>query len=149
VHRFELAVNRLLAPAERAAEVERVAAQVDRAIAAGHSVLVYTSRQLVTGPNGEVSLRIGQAVSSALVAVVRSLTNRPAWVIAKGGITSSDVATRGLEVRRAQVLGQALPGIPIWHTGAESRWPGLVYVVFPGNVGGPDALADMIETLEG
>ena len=35
----------------------------------------------------------------------------PAWVVAKGGITSHDVAVRGLGIRRAEVLGQLLPGL--------------------------------------
>ncbi|HSJ56934.1 MAG TPA: nucleotide-binding domain containing protein, partial [Anaerolineae bacterium] len=147
VRSVELRVDRLLAPAGRASEVQRVAAHVDRAISDGQDALVYTSRQLVTDADREKSLQIGQAVSSALVDVVRALSTRPAWVIAKGGITSSDVATRGLGVTRALVLGQALPGVPIWYTGGESRWPDLVYVVFPGNVGGPDALARMIQIL--
>jgi len=45
-------------------------------------------------------------------------------------------------VKRALVLGQILPGIPVWELGAETKFPGLPYVVFPGNVGGLDALAE-------
>jgi uncharacterized protein YgbK (DUF1537 family) len=70
-------------------------------------------------------------------------------VIAKGGITSSDVATEGLSILRAEVLGQAIPGIPVWRAGSGSRWPGQVYVVFPGNVGGPEALGEMVCVLRG
>ncbi|MGI6367062.1 MAG: four-carbon acid sugar kinase family protein [Anaerolineae bacterium] len=114
-----------------------------------HDVLVYTSRTLVTaGPVGG-ALDVGQRVSAALVALVASLQTRPAWVIAKGGITSSDIATEALHIRRAWVRGQAIPGVPVWRTGAESLWPDLDYVVFPGNVGGPDALARMITILRG
>jgi len=39
------------------------------------------------------------------------------------------------------VMGQALPGVPVWRLGMETRWPGMAYVVFPGNVGGDDAMA--------
>ena len=101
-------------------------------------------RSAIPGP-----LRIGQHVSTALVEIVSGLREDPAWIIAKGGITSSDIATRALGVKRAQVLGQALPGVPVWRTGQESRWPGLTYVVFPGNVGGPSAIADVIRLLRG
>ena len=72
---------------------------------------------------------------------------RPNFVIGKGGITSSDVATRGLGIRRAQVLGQILPGIPVWKCGSESRFPGLIYVVFPGNVGAETSLADAVKKM--
>jgi uncharacterized protein YgbK (DUF1537 family) len=68
-------------------------------------------------------------------------------LIAKGGITSSDLATKALGVKRALVRGQILPGIPLWEVGAESRYPGLVYVVFPGNVGGDDALVQARQKL--
>jgi uncharacterized protein YgbK (DUF1537 family) len=88
-------------------------------------------------------------VSQALVDIVAGLSQKPAWVIAKGGITSSDIATKGLNIKRAQVLGQAIPGVPIWRAGEGSRWPGLIYVVFPGNVGGPEAIAQMTEILRG
>jgi uncharacterized protein YgbK (DUF1537 family) len=47
------------------------------------------------------------------------------------------------------VLGQVLPGVPVWQLGAEARFPGLNYVVFPGNVGGADALAAAVAKLSG
>jgi uncharacterized protein YgbK (DUF1537 family) len=68
-------------------------------------------------------------------------------LIAKGGITASDVATKGLNVKRALVLGQILPGVPVWQLGPESRYAGIPYVVFPGNVGGDDALAVTVQAL--
>jgi uncharacterized protein YgbK (DUF1537 family) len=45
------------------------------------------------------------------------------------------------------VLGQLLPGVPVWRLGSESRFPGVIYIVFPGNVGGPDALAQAYDLL--
>jgi uncharacterized protein YgbK (DUF1537 family) len=53
-----------------------------------------------------------------------------------------------LKVKRALVLGQILPGVPVWQLGQESRYPGLVYIVFPGNVGGPEALAEVVAKLK-
>ncbi len=72
---------------------------------------------------------------------------RPRYLVAKGGITSSDIATDALAMRRAQVLGQILPGVPVWQAGPESLHPGLAYVVFPGNVGGDDALVQVVRAL--
>jgi len=40
-----------------------------------------------------------------------------------------------------------LPGVPVWRLGLESRWPGMAYIVFPGNVGDDDALADIRQRL--
>lgn len=46
----------------------------------------------------------GERVGTALVACVSGLTERPRFLLSKGGITSSDVATQGLGMKRAQVI---------------------------------------------
>jgi uncharacterized protein YgbK (DUF1537 family) len=76
---------------------------------------------------------------------------RPAWVIAKGGITSHDVAARGLGIRRAEVLGQMQTGIvsvlrPIE---AAPEAVDVPYVVFAGNVGDETTLANVIDVFRG
>ena len=65
---------------------------------------------------------------------------RPRYLLAKGGITSHDLAAKALRVKRAVVLGQIVPGVPVWRCGAESRFPDLAYIVFPGNVGSTESL---------
>jgi uncharacterized protein YgbK (DUF1537 family) len=144
----ELSVRRILG-AESADEVTRVVRAADEALRAGQDALVYTSRERITERGRAGDLEVGQQVSAALVDVVRRVGPTPRYLIAKGGVTSSDVATEGLGVERAWVLGQILPGIPVWRLGAESRFPGLPYVVFPGNVGADDSLAEAVHILRG
>lgn len=144
---IEVDVSALLDDALRAPALAAALAALNSALAAGRDTVVYTSRQLITGPDAAASLAIGRRVSEALIHLVRHLAVAPRYLIAKGGITSSDTATLGLGVRRALVLGQALPGVPVWKLGAEARFPGLGYVVFPGNVGGDTALADLVARL--
>ena len=79
--------------------------------------------------------------------LVGRLKVTPAFVIAKGGITSSDVGTKALAVKKANVLGQIRPGIPVWQTGEESRFPMTPYVIFPGNVGEITTLRESVEVL--
>ncbi len=143
----ELSVENLLNPDERSAEVARAARGVEALLARGSDVALYTSRRLATGRSADENLAIGEIVSRSLVEIVATLRTRPRWLIGKGGITSSDVATGALGVRRALILGQAQPGVPVWQLGPETRWPGLAYVVFPGNVGGPDALGQLVTAL--
>jgi uncharacterized protein YgbK (DUF1537 family) len=145
---LELRVPRLLDAGSRADEIGRALDRVERGLRRGQDVLLYTSRELII-PTGIPQLRVAQQVSDALVEVLRRLSVHPAYLIGKGGITSSDLATGGLGVRKAQVLGQVVPGVPVWQLGPESKYPGLPYVVFPGNVGGPDALAQAIRILRG
>jgi uncharacterized protein YgbK (DUF1537 family) len=144
---FELPVPRLLE--ERAGDqIRAVTAQVSGAIAGGRTALVYTSRELIAQDAGRDHAAIAAVVSAAVTQIAATIEARPAWIIAKGGITSSDVATRGLGVRRARVLGQVATGVPVWRLGAETRFPGLPYVVFPGNVGAGDTLAALIALLD-
>lgn len=131
------------------AEADRLAAEASARIAAGRVATVYTSRRLHTAGTGspEDDLALSVRVSRALVRLVAGITARPRFVVAKGGITSSDIGVRALGVRRATVLGQALPGVPVWRLGPESRFPGIPYLVFPGNVGDEDALARIVSIL--
>jgi uncharacterized protein YgbK (DUF1537 family) len=144
---IELNVTDLLQAARRDAALADAIATVNTALGAGRDTVVFTSRELATASDAAASLDIGRRISDALIAIVQGLAVRPRYLIAKGGITSSDTATRGLGVRRAIILGQALPGVPVWKLGSETRFPGLGYVVFPGNVGSDSALADLVRQL--
>jgi uncharacterized protein YgbK (DUF1537 family) len=149
----EMSVLRLLEPESREEELGRVAEEVNVALASSE-VVVYTSRELVTADEvGLSNFEIGAAVSGALVEVMRRVDRALplSFVVAKGGITSSDIATKGLEVRRAEVAGPLLPPaiVPVWILPEENDFPGLPYVIFPGNVGGPGSLAQAIEILRG
>jgi uncharacterized protein YgbK (DUF1537 family) len=115
------------------------------------TVAVYTSRRLLTAGTGssEDDLALSVGVSRALVRLVSGLGVRRVFLVAKGGITSSDIGSAGAGRPRATVLGQALPGVPVWQLGPESRFPGMAYVVFPGNVGDEDALRTLWNRLSG
>ena len=143
----EVMVTKLLLENDRGEEIRRVIDQATELLTAGRDVAVYTSRQLVTGKDAVESLAIGSIVSDSLIRIVQGIQIQPRYLVAKGGITSSDVATKGLGVRRAMVIGQALPGVPAWKIGAESRYPGMSYIVFPGNVGDDDALVRIQQNL--
>lgn len=131
------------------AEVERVLAQVEELLPAGRSVAVFTRRDRLDLPSEDKDrqLQISTQISDAVTSIIGKLSVRPSFIVAKGGITSSDVGTKALRVRKALVKGQIRPGIPVWQTGAESRFPGLPYVIFPGNVGREDDLKKIAEIL--
>ncbi|XWS50840.1 hypothetical protein CRYUN_Cryun12cG0124300 [Craigia yunnanensis] len=131
---------------EREEEINRSAEMASVFLAARKDTLIMSSRELITGKSASESLEINFKVSSALVEVVRRITTRPRYILAKGGITSSDLATKALEAKRAKVVGQALAGIPLWELGSESRHPGVPYIVFPGNVGDSKALAEVVRS---
>lgn len=132
-----------------AAEVERVVGESEKLINQGITPVCYTKRTLLSLENDtkESALLRSVKISDGVQSLVARLGVTPAFVIAKGGITSSDVGVRALGVRRANVLGQICPGIPVWQTDPQSRFPGIPYVIFPGNVGEEGTLKEAVEIL--
>jgi uncharacterized protein YgbK (DUF1537 family) len=147
----ELDVTAVTDPARRDAHVTEVTKEVVDALA-GSEVLLFTSRTLLRDADPAVSLDIARQVSTAVIEVVRgTVPAEPAWVVAKGGITSHDVAVRGLGIRRATVLGQLLPGLVSVFRPVEAfpEVVGTPYVVFAGNVGDDGTLAYVIDLFRG
>jgi uncharacterized protein YgbK (DUF1537 family) len=144
----EIRVEALLDDRIRDDEIERVAKEADQALKEGNDFLTFTSRQLVTGKDAKSSLEIGQQISEGLIAIVHRISTTPRYILAKGGITSSDIATLGLNVKQASICGQILPGVPVWELGDESRLPGLADIVFPGNVVDAYALFEIVKQLK-
>ena len=147
LHVIELPVTKLIHSAEDVTEiVDNTIEDASRSLQSGQDVLIMTSRDLVVGQDATSSLSIGGLVADSLVRIMQGIEVRPRYVIAKGGITSSDMATKGLKMKRAMILGQAAAGVPLWMCDEEtSRHRGVPYVVFPGNVGGEHTLADLVE----
>lgn len=144
---LEIDVSLVLGP-ERDEHLSDLVNQAVQSMEQGN-VVVRTSRTLVTGNDPEDSLRIARNVSDALVEVIQRIlaSSPPRFVVAKGGITSSDVASRGLGITRAIVRGPMLPGIVSLWEPSEGPARGIPYIVFAGNVGDDQALADVVDKL--
>ena len=148
---IEFRAGRVLEEGGLKDEVETVVAKAEELIKNGKTVVVFTSRDLVkldTDDKDKI-LEASVAISDAVTSVIGNLKVKPNFIIAKGGITSSDVGTKALRVRRATVMGQIKPGIPVWMTGEESKFPNMPYVIFPGNVGEVTTLREAVEILMG
>jgi uncharacterized protein YgbK (DUF1537 family) len=91
------------------------------------------------------SLGAGAMMMDRLTELVGSIRDDVDAVVAKGGITSA-AAALSLGAQVARVEGQLAPGIALWSLHVEGRRP-MPYVVVPGNVGGPDALTQVLDQL--
>lgn len=145
---LEIEAAKVIDDATREAHIE------DLVTTAVHSlgeknVVIATSRTVIKGKDGEESLSISRKISSAVVEIVQKILERrpPKFVIAKGGITSSDVATKGLSIRHATVIEPMLPGIVSLWSGQDGPAQGIPYIVFAGNVGDETSLAEVAEKL--
>lgn len=144
---IEVAVTNLIDEATKSEEIARVAEEMNDGLRRGLDVAVFTSRETLLTLGGDASLLAGSRISSGLSDIIRLLETRPRYLVAKGGITSYDIATRSLGVKRAMCIGQILPGVPVWELGDSSKFPGLKYVAFPGNIGDPDWLSKVVKKL--
>lgn len=151
LHFEEFNSDLVLEPEKFEKEIARVGRLCEENITAGITVVVYTKRTLLSLPDDtkEAALLRSVQISEAVLRLVAERTTEPAFIIAKGGITSSDIGVKALKVRRAEVIGQAAFGVPVWRCGPESRFPGIPYIIFPGNVGEEDTLKKVAETLLG
>lgn len=116
--------------------------------AGGLTPVIYTSRGELQFASEARRLAFGELVSAFLMAIVRQLPSDIGWLISKGGITSNDVLSTGLELRLSRVLGQILPGCSVVRCPSQHpRHPDMPVVIFPGNVGDDLALATVYRRL--
>ncbi len=122
--------------------LQEVNSQIEQIHAGGQTPAVYTSREELTFSDTQTRLAFGEAVSTLLMDIVKSLPSDIGFLISKGGITSNDTLSKGLALTAARLLGQVIPGVSIVTTAADHpQFANLPVVLFPGNVGDDDGLA--------
>lgn len=147
IERIEVQAKNLLDVRTKIQEINKVVESANTYLKSGKDVVVYTSRELIQGNGAQENLEIGKKISEGLVMILSKIKYQPRYLVAKGGITSSDMATKWLLVQRALVIGQVLPGVPVWKLGQESLYPEMPFIIFPGNVGEIDALVQLQKKL--
>lgn len=88
-------------------------------------MILYTSRGVPVQGDGAGGLVFGERVGAALVACVAGLAGRPRFLVSKGGITSSDVATQALGMKRAQVSVDGGRSGLAWRVAGSRVWQSL------------------------
>jgi uncharacterized protein YgbK (DUF1537 family) len=122
--------------------------EAEAAFASGLHGVFYTSRGERRFDSTQQRLAFGERVSGFLVKIVRNLPQEIGFLISKGGITSNDTLSLGLALRTARVLGQIRAGCSVVRCPEDHpRYPDLPVVIFPGNVGGDEALAEAYRIL--
>ncbi len=113
----------------------------------GNTPVIFTSREEIRLKNKTDRLQLGNKISGFLVSIVTKLPEQPGYIVAKGGITSHDILTKGLNIDSARVSGQIIPGVPVIITGKAHKFPEMPYIIFPGNVGDENALKTVLKKL--
>lgn len=107
--------------------------------------VISTSRNFADEVAGfDAGMRVARGLAGTLAALAdldRVL------VVSKGGITSTVNVHHGLGADSARVVGPVAPGVSLWSIpDGDGTRPVLI---FPGNVGSTDALADLVDALVG
>jgi uncharacterized protein YgbK (DUF1537 family) len=138
---IEVDVERIAS--DRQTLLDGIIRQTNQAHGQGLTSVVYTSRVERNFADQASRLAFGGQVSGFLMDVVRNLPASLGFLISKGGITSNDVLSSGLALRASRLAGQILAGCSVVRCPEDHpRYPLLPVVIFPGNVGGEDALAE-------
>ena len=136
---IEVDVERVLHDGD--ALMQNLLSEIKQRAEEGLTPVVYTSRKEVRLTDADERQHLGQLISDFLVEMVARLPFVPSYLVAKGGITSNDILTKGLALKSAVVLGQIVPNVPCVMT---DNFP---YIIFPGNVGCDDSLREVYEKL--
>ncbi|MEM9540878.1 MAG: four-carbon acid sugar kinase family protein [Cyanobacteria bacterium P01_E01_bin.42] len=146
---IEVEVTRLRDnPDARTALRSEILEKVNAAYNSGQTPTIFTSREELQFDDIQQRLDFGKEVSGLLMDIVKGLPEEISFLISKGGITSNDVLSTGLELRSARLLGQILAGCSMVITpDNHSQFPKLPVVLFPGNVGDDRGLATVYQRL--
>ena len=143
---IELRPRLLAEEAGREREIAQAVDEARRCLDGGVSPVVFTSRVREESDN---FLETGNRIMAGLCETLRRLDRRPAFIVAKGGITSIELARAALQVTEAEVLGQVERGVPVRRLSGNTGWDSIPYVVFPGNVGDEASLRRVVGVLQG
>ena len=143
-------VDVALLPDQGSKLLNSVLQRIEAAHAHQRTAVILTSRKERTFTSETMRLAFGGTISNFLIDVVKRLPADIGFLICKGGITSNDILSRGLDLRMARVLGQVLPGCSVvCCPDNHPRYPNLPVVIFPGNVGDDSSLATVFRRLAG
>ena len=142
----EVAAARLAAThgADRAAAIAAAAAQARARLAAGGLAIVATSRET---PAELLAAEPGMRIARGLAAVLAGARSGAGVIVSKGGITSAVNVADGFGAAEALVVGPVADGIALWRVPVDGGDTDAALLVVPGNVGGDDALADLVDAL--
>ena len=127
--------------------VASITNRIDDALSSSRDVVIYTSRDVITGSSPEEYLKIGSKITDTLAEIVGNQKIKPRYIISKGGTTSEKLLINAMGVKKAIVPGQILPGVLVLELGQEAKYPGLRMVLFPGNVMGSTSIANIVKDL--
>ncbi len=138
-----LPTDRIIGGDREAAALE--AAEQLRSGLAERGIAILASERVRRVEHGD--LASGSAVMDMLTQIVSRLRGEFDAIVCKGGITSAQMATDGIGVGQARVIGQLEPGVSLWELRQENGCV-MPYAVIPGNVGHNRTMLDVVASFQ-
>ncbi|APB33282.1 hypothetical protein GlitD10_0964 [Gloeomargarita lithophora Alchichica-D10] len=146
VQGIELAIAQLLQGKTPLDVVEMAVKSITATLNQGLIPVLYTPRQELRFPDTQTRLHFGKQVAEVTSLLVHHLPSEIGFLVSKGGITSNEILSHGLNLTAVRLLGQIAPGINVICTPVNHpQFPNLPVVIVPGNVGGIDVLTRIVQ----
>ena len=137
-------------PLEMLASLEQAwLAQLQAALAAGQTPVLFTSRGELACRSSAERRRLGLELAALMARLAAALAPQLGYLISKGGITTHTLLADGLALARVELQGQLLPGLSLVLTPSDGAVPGLPVLTFPGNLGDSETLRTAWWLMEG
>ncbi|WP_255347110.1 four-carbon acid sugar kinase family protein [Thermotoga sp. 2812B] len=105
-----------------------------------YDICIFTPRRYLKGiSNSEIHDTLKQ--------IVNKVNTNISYLIVKGGSTSYTLLKELNKKEAVYALGAIVPGVPVVLLDENSRFGSIPYVIFPGNVGKPESLAEVVKIL--
>ena len=144
---LEISVNKIMIQKNYQDYLLIIRQKIIQTMQANKTPVVFTTRKEIFPSSKKERILLGQKISIFLSELVKKLPVQPSYLVAKGGITSHQILSEGLQVKESRVLGQILPGIPVISLPHTHQYSNLPFIIFPGNVGDKNALVDIFRKL--
>ena len=134
----------VLAGAGAGEEIARAAERARALLDRGRLAIVATARSVSPEALGPTA---GMRVARAWPPSSTGCATPPTSCSRRAGSTSAINVRDGLHAERAQIVGPVAPGISLWLVNEDAGEAQRPVIVFPGNVGEAETLADLVDRL--
>jgi uncharacterized protein YgbK (DUF1537 family) len=128
-----------------------IASQVNDNIMNEITSIIYTSRLPILTPKSKSEKNADNVVmiSNFIVNLVKEIHLQPKFMIVAGFLTASEIEMKALGIKNAIKLGQIMNEVLVWRCDAQSRFPGMPYIIFHGDTGDENAIVAVVQILDG
>ena len=148
VRGIEIDLDACQIPSRRREQVNAIAQQINILFSKKITPVVFTPRGFQEQSNRQKQIQFGNNINQFFSELAAQLPPDLGYIISKGGNTTNQLLNKGLNLNKAFLLGQILPGCCLVKAPMHHRFPALPIVLFPGNVGDRHSLITAFQRLE-